>query len=83
MNIGLISVQHAFSFGHATINNYLAVQLEIYERERMLSDARLPVNVSTVTFNPLTPTSDQDRISPYNINTTSSRQVIRIKKNIN
>ena len=43
MNIGLISAQHAFSFGHATINNYLAVQLEIYERERMISDARLPV----------------------------------------
>ena len=31
---------------------------------------------------PLTPMSDQDRISPYNINTISSRQVMRIKKNI-
>ena len=28
--------------------------------------------------NPFTPTSDQDRISPYNINTISSRQVMRI-----
>ena len=36
-----------------------------------------------VSFNPLTPTSDQDRISPYNINTISSRQVMRIKTNIN
>ena len=27
--------------------------------------------------------SDQDGISPNNINTTSSRQVIRIKKDIN
>ena len=27
--------------------------------------------------------SDQDRISPYNINTISSRQVMRIKKTIN
>ena len=27
--------------------------------------------------------SDQDRISPYNINTISTRQVMRIKKNIN
>ena len=27
--------------------------------------------------------SDQDRISPYNINTISSRQVMRMKKNIN
>ena len=26
---------------------------------------------------------DQDRISPYNINKTSSRQFMRIKKNIN
>ena len=33
--------------------------------------------------NPSTPTSDQDRISLYNINTTSSRRVTRIKKNIN
>ena len=27
--------------------------------------------------------SDQDKISPYNINTTSSRQVMSLKKNIN
>ena len=33
-------------------------------------------------FNPLTPISDQDRIPPYNIKTISSRQVIRMKKNI-
>ena len=33
--------------------------------------------------NPFTPMSDQDRISPYNINTISSRQVMRIEKNIN
>ena len=31
-------------------------------------------------FNPLTPMSDQERISPHNINTISSRQVMRIKK---
>ena len=34
---------------------------------------------SVKSFNPLTPTSDQDRISPYNITTISSRQVMRIK----
>ena len=34
-------------------------------------------------LNPFTPTSGQDRISPYNINTISSRQVMRIEKNIN
>ena len=33
-------------------------------------------------FNTLTPMSDQDRISPYNINTMSTRYVMRIKKNI-
>ena len=33
-------------------------------------------------FNLLSPMSDQDRISPYNIITISSRQVMRIKKNI-
>ena len=27
--------------------------------------------------------SDQDRISPYNINTISTREVMRIKTNIN
>ena len=31
---------------------------------------------------PYTPMSDKDKISPYSINTISSRQVIRIKKNI-
>ena len=31
----------------------------------------------------LTPVSDQDRISPYNINTKSIKQVMRITKNIN
>ena len=34
-------------------------------------------------LNPLSPTSDLDRISPYTINMISSRQVMRIKKNIN
>ena len=33
--------------------------------------------------NPSTVMRDQDRISPNNINTISSRQVMRIKKNIN
>ena len=34
-------------------------------------------------FNPLTTTSDQDRISHYNTYVISSRRVMRIKKNIN
>ena len=33
--------------------------------------------------NPLTPIGDQDRPSPHNIHTMSSRQVIRMKRNIN
>ena len=33
-------------------------------------------------FNPLTPISDQDIISPHNINLISSIQVMRIKENI-
>ena len=32
--------------------------------------------------NSLTPMSDQDRISPYNINTISSRQMMRMNKKI-
>ena len=35
---------------------------------------------ATSTIKLFTPMSDQDRISPYNINTVSSRQVMRIKK---
>ena len=34
-------------------------------------------------LNPLTPISDQDRISSYNINTVSTKQVMRKKENIN
>ena len=34
-------------------------------------------------FNPLTTTSDHDRISPYNTYVISSRRVMRIKRNIN
>ena len=35
------------------------------------------------TLNPLASMSDQDRLSPYNINTISTRRVMRIKKTIN
>ena len=34
-------------------------------------------------INPLIPVSDEDRISSYNINTISTRIVMRKKKNIN
>ena len=35
-----------------------------------------------MSFNPLTPISDKDRISSYNINTVSTKQVTRKKENI-
>ena len=34
-------------------------------------------------INSLTPMSHQDKSSPYDINTVSTRQVMRIKKKIN
>ena len=37
-------------------------------------------SLPAVAFNPLTPMGDKDRISPYSINTESSRQVRRIEK---
>ena len=40
-------------------------------------------NISWASFNPVSSTSDLDRISPYTVNTVSSREVMRIKKNIN
>ena len=39
------------------------------------------LNVSTF-FNPLTPMSDQEKTSPYNLSTISSRKVMRIKQNM-
>ena len=44
------------------------------------SKAKLLLMELNKSVNPLTPMSDQDRISPYNINTISTRYVMRIKK---
>ena len=41
------------------------------------------VKVTKQLINPLTPMTDQDRISPYNINTISTRYEMRMKKNTN
>ena len=46
-----------------------------------MEEKSLGINIPIV--KPSSPTSDQDRISPYTISTISSRQVMRIKKNIN
>ena len=40
-------------------------------------------NILMIPLHPLTPMGGQDRISPYRINTISSRRVVRIKKYIN
>ena len=40
-------------------------------------------SIQYTNFNLLTPMSDQDWISPFSINTISSQQVLRIKKNLN
>ena len=53
------------------------------ERETIQSLQKISNEMrETSIFNLLTPMSDQDRISPYNIKTISSIQVMRIKKNI-
>ena len=63
-------------------NNYLIITCKSITLDiRILAVYRRFVAMDLV--NPLTPMSDQDRISPYNINTILSRQVMRIKKNIN
>ena len=53
-------------------------------RDKRNSESETPnVQCSSYLFNPLTRMSDQNRISPNNINTISTRWVMRIKKNIN
>ena len=44
---------------------------------------RLRWHFFTFNLNPLTPMSDQERISPFNINIISSRLVMTIKEDIN
>ena len=61
--------------GHYNLLDYFAlVENETRARTRF---NLLEVSVSV---NPLTPMSDQDRISPYYIYTISCRQVMRIEK---
>ena len=48
--------------------------------ETLPEDVLLMVRALNSRVNPLTTKSDQDRVSPYNINTVSSRQVMRVKK---
>ena len=50
-------------------------------QETFLNRKQIPWSLTQLI--PLTPMSDQERISPYNIYTISCRQVMGIKKNIN
>ena len=50
---------------------------ESRNRKKLLEEVELVV-VSFLSIIPFTPLSDQDRISPYNIKTISSRQMMRI-----
>ena len=43
----------------------------------------ITIITSAIVFNTLTPMGDQERISPNNIHVISSKQVMRIKRNIN
>ena len=59
-----------FHFFLAFENSHVVSKIKKFQSELLIS------------VNPLTPMSDQDRISPYNINTKPTRWVTRIKKNI-
>ena len=64
---------------------FISTQMQIYVHFICIFWVNLYLSrtVTSTSFLPFTPTSDQDRISPYNIYTISSRQVMRIEKNIN
>ena len=55
----------------------------IWNNERQIQRMRELSTKLVSNLTPLSPTSDQDRISPYTVSTISSGQVMRIKKNIN
>ena len=49
-------------------------RLFVIENETRLTENAKRIAEESYKIKPLTPTSDQDRISPYDINTISSRQ---------
>ena len=54
--------------------------IDLRRHQNVVRTKRWHIWHNQVLRNPLTPMSDQDRISPYNIHTISSKQVMRIKK---
>ena len=64
------------------LGHLLWVAKKVAEKEN-LNESGYRIGKNTDLFNPFTPRSVQDLNSPYNCNTLSSRQVMRIKKIIN
>ena len=61
----------------------MADSKENYKFDRGVQGFRKLITGNLSYINPLPAINDQDIISPYNIKKISSRQVTRIKKNIN
>ena len=74
-----INVQ-AYLFALSVSNNEDLSPVVTRPNQSRKQSKREQKHTSNDGINPLTPMSDQDRISPYNINTISSRQVMRLKK---
>ena len=69
---------------HEQIPTNMAIyMIKIYKCENVSISCKKGQLNENNSLNPLTPISDKDRISPYSIYTTSGRQVMRIKENIN
>ena len=69
-------------YPRTTIIKFYWVGAQIIDRNEICVNQEKK-NYDMNAFTPLSPGCDQDRISPYTISTISSRQVMRIKKNIN
>ena len=61
-----------------TFNAWLCCHTFSLAARNYIGQGHTLLNVSTF-FNPLTPMSDQEKTSPYNLSTISSRKVMRIK----
>ena len=68
-------------YPRTTIIKFYWVGAQIIDRNEICVNQEKK-NYDMNAFTPLSPGCDQDRISPYTISTISSRQVMRIKKNI-
>ena len=68
-------------YPRTTIIKFYWVGAQIIDRNEICVNEEKK-NYDMNAFTPLIPGCDQDRISPYTISTISSRQVMRIKKNI-